>query len=48
MLAVTASIGIAMLHERNKVSSPLMSLADKALYAAKAKGRNCVVFAEDV
>ncbi|SFZ85406.1 diguanylate cyclase (GGDEF) domain-containing protein [Devosia enhydra] len=44
-LTITASIGIAMLHERNGPTVTLLSAADRALYAAKRKGRNCVVFA---
>ncbi|RUT31431.1 sensor domain-containing diguanylate cyclase [Arsenicitalea aurantiaca] len=44
-LTVTASIGIAMLHERDKGATPLLLAADQALYAAKGQGRNCVVFA---
>ncbi len=41
-VTVTASIGIA--DSRGKISSPwdVLKLADKALYRAKGKGRNCV------
>lgn len=39
----TASIGVAQLTQNDSLS---MQLSDKALYQAKAQGRNCVVFAE--
>ena len=47
-LSVTASIGVASVPE-DQAASPgaLLSLADEALYVAKARGRNCVVSAAD-
>jgi len=39
---VTASFGIASLCDRCKTLDALQSFADKALYRAKRKGRNCV------
>jgi diguanylate cyclase (GGDEF)-like protein len=42
-LAVTLSIGVCALEDRHASSSELVDEADRALYAAKAQGRNCVV-----
>lgn len=39
---ITASFGVAELNERD-TSNSLIERADKALYAAKHRGRNCVV-----
>ncbi len=43
-VAYTVSIGVAMLEEEESITG-LMARADKALYAAKAAGRNRVVSA---
>ena len=47
-IPITMSVGVAGLPE-NKVDSPLdlVAAADRALYWAKAKGRNCVAAADD-
>jgi two-component system, cell cycle response regulator len=42
-LAVTASFGIAQQHEEMEDPEQLIDRADRALYAAKRSGRNCVV-----
>lgn len=47
MRNVTVSIGIATLHSETKAKSDLISEADKALYRAKQRGRNCVCHAID-
>lgn len=44
-LHVTASIGIAGFPEHGKTMDVLVEAADKALYAAKKAGKNCVVVA---
>ncbi|HUL56216.1 MAG TPA: diguanylate cyclase, partial [Usitatibacter sp.] len=41
-VAVTVSVGVAMLDASNKDSADLVHLADEALYRAKEKGRNRV------
>ncbi|GAA4708432.1 sensor domain-containing diguanylate cyclase [Brevibacillus fulvus] len=41
-LSVTISIGVAQRNERYKTPEEVMKAADKALYRAKDKGRNCV------
>jgi diguanylate cyclase (GGDEF)-like protein/PAS domain S-box-containing protein len=41
---VTASIGVASLGDTIKNPTELVAASDKALYAAKAAGRNCVKF----
>jgi diguanylate cyclase (GGDEF)-like protein len=43
-LRVTTSIGIAELKPDHEGPDALLATADKALYAAKAAGRNCVIF----
>ena len=43
--AVTASIGAATLLPGMEAEDDLVSAADRALYAAKAAGRDCVVHA---
>lgn len=45
MLCVTVSIGVATWREGESVGQ-LLKRADKALYQAKANGRNCVVHAD--
>lgn len=45
-LKVTVSIGVAASNEENSEPTILVSFADKALYAAKNMGRNCVVRAD--
>ncbi len=42
-LAVTASIGISRFPENATTYDEILSLADKALYRAKMKGRNCFI-----
>ncbi|MBV8192089.1 MAG: diguanylate cyclase [Alphaproteobacteria bacterium] len=42
-LRVTISIGVADRHSEDKDAGQLLRLADRALYAAKARGRNQVV-----
>jgi hypothetical protein len=44
----TLSIGIATSPEHGLTSAELLRGADKALYAAKAAGRNCIVKASVV
>jgi diguanylate cyclase (GGDEF)-like protein len=41
-VTVTVSIGVALFPEHGSNPDDLLHAADKALYAAKAKGRNCV------
>jgi PleD family two-component response regulator len=44
----TLSIGIATSPEHGLTSAELLRGPDKALYAAKAAGRNCIVNAADL
>lgn len=41
-LHVTASIGVAEKNDKNRKSEEVLTAADRALYRAKKKGRNCV------
>ena len=43
ILSVGASIGVAALGKGPGAAATLFDEADRALYVAKAKGRNCVV-----
>ena len=48
-IAVTASFGIACIHEPVKSLDELLQHADRALYSAKDAGRNCcMVYGKDV
>ncbi len=42
-LDISVSLGVAAVHDAGADPDSLIERADKALYAAKAKGRNCVV-----
>lgn len=46
MIRVTVSIGIAEKTEkmRNRTDTEIIEMADKAVYQAKANGRNCIVY----
>lgn len=46
-IKATASIGIAMLHKTDKDIHDILARADRALYNAKAAGRNCVMYCEE-
>jgi diguanylate cyclase (GGDEF)-like protein len=41
--SMTASLGLACFPEHGTRSEDLLRAADKALYCAKARGRDCVV-----
>jgi diguanylate cyclase (GGDEF)-like protein len=45
-IEVSASFGVAAFPEHGNAANALIAAADKALYAAKAAGRNCVKSAE--
>lgn len=47
VLSVTASIGLASLQHNEDTAQSLLIAADKALYQAKAAGRNCVKAANE-
>lgn len=47
-LNITISVGTATVHDGTLQTEQFIDLADQALYAAKAQGRNCVRFAEDM
>ena len=42
-LQITISVGVAMTRDAGETAASLLSRADEALYAAKSRGRNCVV-----
>ena len=42
---ITASLGVATLPDHAEDAPSLIRMADRALYAAKAAGRNCVMAA---
>jgi diguanylate cyclase (GGDEF)-like protein len=44
-LSITASIGVAWSRGDIEAEDTLVAIADRALYVAKEKGRNCVEFA---
>ncbi len=46
-LRITLSIGITHINEKSTSFEHALNLADKALYEAKASGRNCLVIKED-
>lgn len=43
---VTVSVGVATLARKHEDGASLIADADRALYAAKRRGRNCVVHAD--
>lgn len=45
---VTISVGVAMYPDHSELPEELLRTADHALYAAKHKGRNCIVPADSV
>ena len=47
-IQVTASLGVSELMAQMETVDMLVSQADKALYSAKMKGRNCVVVCRDL
>ncbi|WP_198674820.1 sensor domain-containing diguanylate cyclase [Rhodoferax ferrireducens] len=47
MIAVTASFGVATFPRDGRTGDELIAAADRALYAAKAAGRNCVEVRKD-
>lgn len=46
-LKITCSLGVASMPQQTKDSREMLTFADKALYAAKNLGRNCVRFHGD-
>lgn len=46
-IPVTASIGVAEMHETHETYKEIFADADKALYYAKECGRNCVTYMEN-
>jgi diguanylate cyclase (GGDEF)-like protein len=47
-LNITASLGVAVCPDQATSVESLIAFADKALYQAKSKGRNCVCYVDDV
>jgi diguanylate cyclase (GGDEF)-like protein len=47
-LDVTASIGLACFPQHGSTAQTLLRAADQALYEAKARGRNCIVSADEL
>lgn len=45
-LKITVSIGVAATSDPDELADEVLERADKALYAAKAAGRNCVISAD--
>ena len=45
---VTVSVGVATFPDDAEFPSQLVARADRALYLAKARGRNCVCCAEEM
>lgn len=45
-LDITVSIGVAVVQPGDECEATVLGRADRALYAAKAQGRNCVVVAD--
>lgn len=48
VIPVTISIGVVQFSEKAADFDSLISLADEALYEAKDKGRNCVVYKKEI
>jgi diguanylate cyclase (GGDEF)-like protein len=43
VVSPTVSVGVAVFPERGETAKALFDAGDRALYRAKAKGKNCVV-----
>ncbi|MGH2829935.1 MAG: GGDEF domain-containing protein, partial [Actinomycetota bacterium] len=48
LVGITVSIGCASFPHDGSTPQPLLRAADFAMYEAKARGRNCVVMAEEL